>query len=64
MMKYKIKISEVFINPRQNMIRNLINFIVALSESKDYLNIMIVTDRLLKNVSLTALLNLKIEMII
>ena len=40
------------------------NFIVALSESEDYSNIMIVTNRLSKDVSLTALLNLKIEMII
>ena len=40
------------------------NFIVALSESKSYSNIIIITDRLLKNVSLTALSNLKIEMII
>ena len=30
-------------------------------KSKDYLNIIIITDRLLKDVSLTALLNLKIE---
>ena len=40
------------------------NFIVALSENEGYSNIMIVTNRLLKNVSLTALLNLKIEMIV
>ena len=40
------------------------NFIVALSESEGYLNIMIITDRLSKDVSLTALSNLKIEMII
>ena len=40
------------------------NFIVALSESEDYSNIMIVINRLLKNVSLTTLLNLEIEMII
>ena len=40
------------------------NFIVALSESKDYSNIMIVTNKLLKNVSLTALLNLEIETVI
>ena len=40
------------------------NFIVALSESEDYLNIMIIINRLLKDVSLTALSNLEIEMII
>ena len=40
------------------------NFIVALSESKDYSNIMIITDRLLKDVSLTALPNLEVEMIV
>ena len=40
------------------------DFIVALPESKGYSNIMIVTDRLLKDVSLTALLNLKIETIV
>ena len=40
------------------------NFIVALSESKGYLNIIIVTDRLLKDVSLTALLNPEIETVI
>ena len=40
------------------------NFIVALSESEDYLNIMIITDRLLKDISLIVLLNLKIETII
>ena len=40
------------------------NFIVALSESKDYSNIMVVTDRLLKDVSLTALLNLEIETVV
>ena len=40
------------------------NFIIALSESKDYSNIMIITDRLLKNISLTTLLNLEIEMIV
>ena len=42
----------------------LMNFIVALSESEGYSNIMIVTDRLSKNVSLTALLNLEVEMVI
>ena len=40
------------------------NFIIALSENEDYSNIMIVINRLLKDVSLTALLNLKIKMII
>ena len=40
------------------------NFIVALSESKSYSNIMIITDRLSKDVSLTALLNLKIETVV
>ena len=40
------------------------NFIVVLSESKDYLNIIIITDKLLKNVSLTALLNLKVKTVI
>ena len=40
------------------------NFIVALLKSKNYLNIIIITDRLLKDVSLTALSNLKIKMII
>ena len=40
------------------------NFIIALSESKGYLNIIIITDRLSKDVSLTALLNLEIETII
>ena len=40
------------------------NFIVALSESEGYLNIMIITDRLLKNVLITALSNLEIKMII
>ena len=40
------------------------NFIVALSESEGYSNIMIITDRLSKNVSLTALLNLEIETVI
>ena len=40
------------------------NFIVALPESEDYLNIIIITDKLLKDVSLTALLNLKIKTVI
>ena len=40
------------------------NFIIALSESEDYSNIMIIIDRLLKNISLTVLLNLKIEMVV
>ena len=40
------------------------NFIVALSESEGYLNIMIITNRLSKDVSLTALSNLKIETVI
>ena len=40
------------------------NFIVALLENEGYSNIMIITDRLSKNVLLTALPNLKIEMII
>ena len=42
----------------------LINFIVVLSESEGYSNIMIITNRLLKDVLLTALLNLEIKMII
>ena len=42
----------------------LMNFIIALPESEDYSNIMIVTDRLSKNVSLTALPNLEIETVI
>ena len=40
------------------------NFIIALSESKGYSNIMIVTNRLSKNVLLTALSNLEIETVI
>ena len=40
------------------------DFIVALSESKDYLNIMIITDKLLKDVSLTALPNLEIKTVV
>ena len=40
------------------------NFIVALSESKGYSNIMIITNRLSKDVSLTALLNLEIKIIV
>ena len=40
------------------------NFIVILSENEDYSNIMIITDKLSKNVSLTALLNLEIETVI
>ena len=37
------------------------NFIITLPESESFLNIMIVTDKLLKNVLLTVLLNLKIK---
>ena len=40
------------------------NFIIALSENEDYSNIIIIIDRLLKDISLTALPNLEIEMII
>ena len=40
------------------------NFIVTLSENENYLNIIIITDKLLKNVLLTILLNLEIKMII
>ena len=40
------------------------NFIIALSESEDYLNIIIITNRLSKNVSLTALSNLEIKMVV
>ena len=40
------------------------NFIVALLKSEDCLNIMVITDKLLKDVSLAVLLNLKIEMIV
>ena len=40
------------------------NFIIILSENEDYLNIIVVTDRLSKNVSLTVLSNLKIEIIV
>ena len=40
------------------------NFIIALLESEDYLNIMIITNRLSKNVLLTVLLNLKIKTVI
>ena len=40
------------------------HFIIALLENENYLNIIIITDRLSKDVSLTALLNLEIEMII
>ena len=42
----------------------LMNFIVALSKSEGYSNIIIITDRLLKDISLTALLNLEVEMVI
>ena len=64
MMKHKTRVSETSINLRQNIIRDFNEFIVALSESKDYSNIMIITNRLSKDISLTALLNLEIEMII
>ena len=40
------------------------NFIVTLPESKGYSNIIIITNRLSKDVLLTALLNLKIETVI
>ena len=40
------------------------NFIVALPESKDYSNIIIITDRLSKDISLTILSNLKIETVV
>ena len=40
------------------------NFIIVLSESEDYSNIIIIINRLLKDVSLTALLNLEIEMVV
>ena len=40
------------------------NFIVVLSESKGYLNIIIITDRLLKDVLLTILLNLEIKTVV
>ena len=40
------------------------DFIIALPESEDCSNIMVITDRLSKNVSLAALSNLKIEMIV
>ena len=40
------------------------NFIVALSESEGYSNIMIIINRLLKDVSLTALLNLEVETVV
>ena len=40
------------------------NFIVALPESKGYSNIMIITDRLLKDVSLTTLPILEIKTVI
>ena len=40
------------------------DFIVALSESEGYSNIMIITNRLSKDVSLTALLNLEVETVI
>ena len=40
------------------------DFIIALSESEGYSNIMVVTDRLSKNISLAALLNLEVEMIV
>ena len=40
------------------------NFIIALSENEGYSNIIIVTDRLSKDVSLTVLLNLEIKTVI
>ena len=40
------------------------NFIVALSKSEGYSNIMIITDRLSKDISLTVLLNLEVKTII
>ena len=40
------------------------NFIITLSENESYLNIIIITDKLSKNVSLTILLNLEIETVI
>ena len=40
------------------------NFIVILSESKDCLNIIIVTDKLLKDVLLAALSNLEIKTVV
>ena len=40
------------------------NFIVALPESEGYSNIMVITDRLSKDVSLTALSNLKVETVV
>ena len=40
------------------------NFIVALPESEGYSNIIIITDRLSKNVSLTALSNLEVETVV
>ena len=40
------------------------NFIVALPESEGYSNIIIVTDRLSKDVSLTALLNLEVKTVV
>ena len=40
------------------------NFIIALSKNKDYLNIIIITNRLLKDVSLTALSNLEVKTVI
>ena len=40
------------------------NFIVALPESEGYSNIMVVTDRLSKDVSLAALLNLEVKTVV
>ena len=42
----------------------LMNFIIALPKSEGYSNIIIVIDKLLKDVSLAALPNLEIEMIV
>ena len=40
------------------------NFVVALLESEDYSNIIIIINRLLKDVSLTVLSNLEIKTVI
>ena len=40
------------------------NFIIALLKNEGYLNIIIVINRLLKNVLLTILLNLEIKMVV
>ena len=40
------------------------NFIIILPESEGYSNIIIITDRLSKDVSLTALSNLEVEMVV